>query len=169
MRPKLYALCLAFLAATGCWDLLPASNDPIGDATHREPRVCPATAPVYPPELFSPRSVISVAPLYYLRDEHGNRISHLWGATLVLRAIPGLSSQELERLLSCHSARSLLKRPDEPVVPNNPYWAPGHVVRVTVEFEEGATTVRIEGKDFEGAKAILERAQAFVQRAQEAT
>lgn len=156
---------MGFLVATGCWEMLPASKDPVLDAAHREPRVCSPGGSEYPPELFSPQSVLSVSPLYFSRHEHGNPQAHLLGATLTLRPFPGVSSQELERMLSCHVARSELRRPGEPEVPNDPFWAPGHVVRITVSFEEGATSVQIEGRDFDGAKAILDRAQAFVRPA----
>jgi hypothetical protein len=154
---------LMLVGAAGCWEMMPASKEPIPDAAHREPRVCPATGPVYPVDLFSPTSVVSVAPLYYTRSEHGNQEQHLFGSTLTLRPFSGVSTQELERLLSCHGARSLLQREGEPVVANDPYWLPGHVVRITVEVDDGATTVHVEARDFEGAKLLLDRARAFVQ------
>ena len=44
----------------------------------------------------------------------------------------------------------------------DPYWAPGRVVRISVEFDEGVTQVRVEGKDFATAKEILTRARLFV-------
>jgi hypothetical protein len=146
----------------GCWEMLPASKDPIRDAEHHERATCTDATPSYPANLFSPGSVISVDPLYFIRSEHGNQAQHLSGVTIALRPFPGVTSQDLERFLTCHAARSQLGRAGEPMIPNDPYWAPGHPVRITVEFEEGALRVQIEGTDFEGAKAILKRATAFV-------
>jgi hypothetical protein len=159
----LAALCVLSVPVTGCWFLFPASATE--DATNRERLVCSASAPAYPPDLFSPRMVVSVTPLYFTRSVRGNQESHLQGASLVLKPFLGLSAQDLERLLNCHAARSQLKRDGEPVVANDPYWAPGHVTRVSVGFEEGVTTVQIEGQNFEAAKAILDRANAFVRSA----
>jgi len=157
-------LALAVLLATGpgCWELLPASRDPIRDAEHREPHVCPAGDPAYPPALFEPGEILSVAPLYYTRSQRGSQTQVLYGSILELRPIQGLTSEDLERLLNCHAVRSLLGRAGEPAVPNDPFWAPGHVVHVRVEFDEGVTRAKVEARDFDGAQAVLQRARAFV-------
>ena len=142
--------------------MLPASRDPLNDAEHREREVCPRGEPVYPAGLFSPDSVSAVAPLYYTKSERGYQGQYLFGATITLRPLPGANAQELEWMLDCHAARSQLHWRGEPVVPNDPYWVPGHVVRISVAFEEGVTQVKIEGKDFATAKEILVRARAFI-------
>jgi len=141
--------------------MLPASRDPVSDAEHRERAACPRSAPRYPPDLFSPSSVISVEPVYFTRSERGDQQAHLIGATIALRPIPDVSSEELERLLNCHAARSQLHRAGEPAVPDDPYWVPGQVVHLTVELDEGDTRVKIEGNDFTAGKEILARARAF--------
>ena len=142
--------------------MLPASRDPLSDAEHREKEVCPRGEPNYPAGLFSPDSISAVAPLYYTKSERGYQGQYLFGATITLRPFPGVSSQELEWMLDCHAARSQLKRTGEPVVANDPYWVPGHVVRISVEFDEGVTRIKVEGKDFATAQEILRRAEAFV-------
>jgi hypothetical protein len=156
------ALCLLLVWSAGCWDMLPASKDPISDAEHREQEVCPRGAPTYPKDLFSPSSVAAVSPLYYTKSERGYQGQYLFGATISRHPLPGLSSQDLEWMLDCHAVRSQLRRPGEPVVPNDPYWVPGHVVRISVAFEEGVTRVKVEGRDFATAQEILTRARAFV-------
>jgi hypothetical protein len=155
------ALGLALFTATGCWDLLPASRDPKSDAEHREHEVCPRGMPAYPEGLFSPASVVEVAPLYLTKSERGYQGQYLFGAVITLRPSSGVTAQDLEWMLDCHSARSELRRPGEPVVQNDPYWLPGHVVRISVAFEQGVTRVNVEGRDFATSQAILERARAF--------
>jgi hypothetical protein len=160
------ALCgllssLAVILMAGCWDLLPASHDPTSDAEHREREVCPRKAPSYPADLFNPSSIAEVAPLYYTKSERGVQGQYLFGAILTLHPLPGVTSQEVEWLLDCHAARSQLKRKGEPVVANDPYWVPGHVVRISVDFDEGVLRVKVEGRDFQTAQEILARARAF--------
>jgi hypothetical protein len=155
-------LLLLLTLTAGCWDMLPASRDPISDAEHREKQVCPSGAPNYPQDLFSPSSVSAVAPLYYTKSQRGYQGQYLFGATLTLRPLPGVTAQELEWMLNCHAVRSQLKRTGEPVIPNDPYWVPGRVVRISVDFDEGVTRVKVEGRDFATAKEVLTRAFAFV-------
>jgi hypothetical protein len=150
------------IAVAGCWDMLPASRDPTRDAEHREPEVCAPSGPSYPKGLFEPSSIVSVAPLYFTKSVRGDQEQELLGVTLVLRPFPGMTSQELERLLNCHAARSQLRKVGEPTVANDPYWVPGHVVRISVDFDEGVTKVKVEGRDFTTAKEALARARAFV-------
>jgi hypothetical protein len=159
-------LCLALLTlSTGCWDLLPASRDPKADAEHRMHELCPGAMPKYPDGLFNPESVVSVAPLYYTKSERGYQGQYLFGAIVTLRPFPGVTTQELEWMLNCHSARCQLQQPGEPCAPNDPYWVPGKVVRISVDFDEGLCKVKVEGKDFPASKEALSRAVAFSQKA----
>jgi hypothetical protein len=141
--------------------MLPASRDPLRDAEHREGELCPKGAPKYPDGLFSPQSVTSVAALYFVRSDHGSQGSHLIGATLGLLPPANTSSQELERLLNCHAVRTELNREGEPVIPNDPFSLPGHVVHVAVDFDQGATRVKVDAADHDGALELFRRATAF--------
>ncbi len=141
--------------------MLPASRDPVRDAEHREAELCPRGMPKYPDGLFSPQSVSSVAALYFVRSDRGNQGSHLIGATLGLLPPPNTSSEELARLLNCHAVRTELGRADEPVIPNDPYSLPGHVVHVAVDFDQGATSVKVDALDHDGALELFRKATAF--------
>jgi hypothetical protein len=155
-------LWLTLVGLAGCWELLPASRDPGLDAQHREREVCPGETPrTFPAELLRPKAVVSVEPLYFARSERGSQEQHLIGATLVVLPPSGVTSEELERLLICHAARSQLGRSGEPIVPNDPYWLPGHVVRLSVHFDQGVTRVDVQTREVEGAQEILRRAIAF--------
>ena len=162
MRRLANAILFTALSGIGCWEMLPASRDPILDAQHREPTVCTGHGlQSYPEGLFDSRSVISVEPLMFARSTRGSQDEHLLGATLGITPPHGVSSEELERLLNCHAARSLLSRQGEPVFPDDPYWLAGHVVHISVRFDQGATLVDLEAKDVEGAHEILARAMAL--------
>lgn len=149
-------------STTGCWELLPASRDPLEDAQHHEEEACGGATPSYPQGFLSRSSVLGVEPDYLTASEHGNQSLYLVGSTLAVRAFPGVSSEELERLLVCHAARSQLGRAGEPAVANDPFWTPGHAVKISVDFAEGATRIHVRSKDPEGAKLLLEQARAFV-------
>ena len=150
-------------AVAGCFALLPQARDPRLEAQHREPLLCPSSgrAPSYPDGFFSPSAVLAVEPFYFVRSERGSQQSHLLGATLMVRAPPGLTALEVERLLNCHAVRSQLGRAGEPPVVDDPYWVPGHVVHVSVEAQEGALRVQVEAKDVAGAQELFRRATAF--------
>ena len=158
-------LLVTAVSGLGCWEMLPASREPLLDAQHREPLVCAGLGPQrYPEGLFDPRSVISAEPLTFARSTRGSQDQHLLGATLGVLPPPGVSSEELERLLNCHAARAQLAREGEPVFADDPYWLAGHVVHISVHFDRGATRVEIEARDVEGAKEILRRAIALAQQ-----
>ena len=114
-----------------------------------------------PAGLFDPQSVVSVEPLTFARSTRGSQDEHLLGATLGITPPHGVSSEELERLLNCHAVRSQLGRVGEPSFPDDPYWLAGHVVHISVRFDQGATLVNLEAKDVEGAHEVLARATAL--------
>jgi hypothetical protein len=159
-------LGVALALATGCWELLPGARDPLQDAAHHEQEACPGAAPSYPPGLLSPSAIFSTEPYYLTSSEHGNQTLYLVGVTLALRPFPSVTSEEIERLLICHAARGQLGRSDEPIIPNDPFWVPGHASKISVEFSEGATRVHVRAKDFEGARLLQSRAQALVGRSE---
>jgi hypothetical protein len=161
MPPRALPFLAASLLAAGCWELLPASRDPIRDAEHREGELCPKGTPKYPAGLFSPQAVTSVGPLSFVRSDRGSQDSHLIGATIGFLPPANTSSEELERLLNCHAVRSELGRAGEPVVPNDPFSLPGHVVHIAVDFDKGVTRVKVDAQDVAGAQELLRRATAF--------
>lgn len=64
-------------------------------------------------------------------------------------------------MLNCHAVRTELGRAGEPRVSNDPFSLPGHVVHVAVDFDHGATHVKVDARDVEGAQELLRRAKAF--------
>ncbi len=80
------SIAIATLSGLGCWEMLPASGDPVRDARHREPGLCGGNGTQhYPAGLFEPGSVVSVEPLYVAQSERGSQEQILRGATLGLR------------------------------------------------------------------------------------
>src|SRR5215467_3287816 len=149
--------------AAGCAVLLPGKRDAKVVAESQERATCPAgEAPDYPAQLFDPKSVVSVKPLYTLaRTARTGPEYQLSGAIIQLRPIQSLSSQGLESLLNCHSARSELKRPGEPSLENDPYWVPGQPVEIAVRSERGEIRAEVKSSDINIAHEILRRATAF--------
>ncbi len=155
---------ITLLAVTcGCAAMLPVQRNPAREAEQKEHATCPlGAAPDYPAELFDARSVVGVKPLYsVVRAARTGPEYRLTGAAIQLRPIPAFSSEHLETVLNCHSARSELARPGEPVVPDDPYWIAGQVVDVSVRSESGALRAEVRASDFDTAKEILRRAVAF--------
>jgi hypothetical protein len=149
--------------SSGCAAVLPPQRDPALEAEQKERSTCPlGEAPQYPVELFDARSVVSVKPLYSMvRAARTGPEYRLSGAAIQLRPFPALSSEGLESLLNCHSARSELARPGEPIVRNDPYWIAGQDVKVSVRSESGELRAEVRASDFDTAKEILRRGMAF--------
>src|SRR5262249_22994213 len=149
--------------SAGCAVFLPRKPDPKVVAAKQERATCPTgEAPAYPAQLFDPHSVVSVKPLYRLaRTARTGPEYQLSGAIIQLRPIPSLSSEGLESLLNCHSARSELRRPGEPSIENDPYWVPGQPVDIAVRSERGEVHAEVKSSDINIAHEILRRATAF--------
>ena len=149
--------------SVGCAVLLPSKADPKTVAASQERATCPAgEAPDYPAQLFDPQSVVSVKPLYRLVNTARTGAEYrLSGAIIQLKPIPALSSEGIESLLNCHSARSELNRSGEPTIENDPYWVPGQPVDIAVRSERGEIRAEVKSSDIKTAQEILRRATAF--------
>jgi len=155
---------ITLLAVTcGCAAMLPAQRDPAREAEQKEHATCPlGEEPDYPAELFDPRSVVGVKPLYAMVNAARNGPEYrLTGAAIQLKPIPSLSSEHLESVLNCHNARSELSRSGEPVVPDDPYWIPGRLTEISVRSDSGVLRAEVHASDVDTAKEILRRALAF--------
>ena len=84
----------------------------------------------------------------------------LVGATVVMRAVPGLTKEYLQRHLDCHLARNAAMG----FVMSEMAFCPLSVkgVRVTVEGRGGAFAMEMRADETEAAREIFRRAQALV-------
>lgn len=93
------------------------------------------------------------------RDEtHGKlQQEHLAGATVVFRAVPGMTQQWLQRVVDCHAARNAVVGDTMPKCPLAVKGATAAVRALPDGF-----AVDVQSKDGATAKVILERAQKLL-------
>lgn len=82
------------------------------------------------------------------------------GATIVVRAVPGLTAEWLERVLECHLARNASLGHDVPEMPYCPLVPAGVTVRVRSVGDGFAVDVRADGD--EAAAEVLRRARLLL-------
>ncbi len=156
---------LAATIAAGCANTsstAPAHN-PAEEAAAMERTRCgpdldeAALAPV-----LNRQAVESAEPLY-TREPSGKsgEASRLFGAVIRIRAIQGVTAEWLDRALECHSARRVLGRIPENVMPNDPFWLPGRMVDIDAQSARDGFQVAVRGYSVDDAQEILIRANAF--------
>ncbi len=87
----------------------------------------------------------------------------LVGATVVFRAVPGLSAELLQRLVDCHIARAAALGHDVPEMSYCPLMLKGIEARVAPTGEGLAVAIR--SQEPATAKAILRRARSLLETA----
>ncbi len=148
------ALLLGALAvvATGCVALVPEPSDP-KILAREEARATCAGVPDRAREL---APVESSEALYVRRPSKSGHETHLLGARLFVRPLPGVTPQLLERALRCHQARAALG--EIPVVGDDPWVLPGGWARIEVAGGGATLVVTVATDRAEDARRILERA-----------
>lgn len=101
--------------------------------------------------------IVSATPLHR-SEAHGKTAqSHLAGATVVFRAVPGMTEQWLERLLGCHAARVTALGHDTQPMPYCPLMVDG--ASGSVRAVPGGFAVNVRAEDEAAAREILARAE----------
>ena len=85
--------------------------------------------------------------------------NHPAGATVTLNAVPGLTKEWLQRLVSCHLARNASVGHDMPEMPYCPLVPKGATAEV--RSVDGGFAVDIRAEDSDAAAEIVKRAQAL--------
>ena len=88
--------------------------------------------------------------------------SRLQGATVTLRAVPGLTAEWLQRAIDCHIGRNGVLGHDDPAMQACPLGIGG--VTATVHSARTGFAVDIRSDDTAVAEAIWQRVQALPQR-----
>jgi hypothetical protein len=148
---------LQLLACTG---IIPGvmPHDLRYDATKLEHDRCDPS-PV-DPRLYGGDIIAKVEPYYrYVMGGPSGGESHLAGAKLELRPLPGVTEELLERGLMCRSAQIMLGRVQ--AAPNEPYAFMDSWVKIDVEPGHGAFVVTLAPEDSTRAREVLEHARAF--------
>ena len=106
--------------------------------------------------------VQAVQPLYLrLRTGPGNHYAEkLVGARLDVPARQGMTAEDLERVLRCHEARSLLG--DVSPAEADPFWLADSWIDIHVQSDCGGLAVMLRGQTAEESKLIDSKAEALV-------
>lgn len=102
--------------------------------------------------------ITGVQPAYVHRTGK-NAGDDLVGATVTFRAVPGMTTQWLQRAVDCHIARNNAVGNDMPEMPYCPLVPKGVTAKVTSTGNGFAVT--IESQDPNTAKEVLRRAQSL--------
>ena len=166
-------------AATPCWT---GNGDPVGEARrlgelhrslaaqHRaaaqvlrqaEERDCVGIAPA-DRDLSPFAHAADIADVEALRATASRSNPRLRGATVTLRAVPGLTAEWLQRAIDCHISRNAVLGHDDPSMSACPLGLGG--VTATVRSTRNGFAVDIRSDDAAVAEAIWQRAQALPQR-----
>lgn len=103
--------------------------------------------------------IATVAPLTVHRGGKTPN-SETVGAVVTVRAVPGLTSEWLQRIVDCHIARSAALGHDVPTMPDCPLVPKG--ASATVHSTGTGFTVEIRSSENEAASDILARARRLV-------
>jgi len=108
------------------------------------------------------QDIHSTEPLYArLRTgpKNNNYSTKLVGARLYVPSHPGLTPQELERMLHCHQARSVLG--EIPASAADPFSIPDGWIDIQVQPERWGLVVQLRGQTAEESQLIDSKAQAL--------
>lgn len=109
---------------------------------------------------FSHREDIESVDLLYVRASGGRSAARLLGATVVFRAVPGMTAEWFQRVIDCHLARNAALGHDVPWMPYCPLVL--RDVSAQVKSTGRGFVVEIQSDDVGRAREILERAQRLV-------
>jgi hypothetical protein len=144
----------------GCTGIIPGvtPHDIRYDAAQLEHDRCDPT-PV-DPRLYGVDIIAKVEPYYrFVMGGPSGSESHLAGAKLELRPLPGVTEELLERGLMCRSAQIMLGHAQG--APNEPYALTDSWVKIDVKSGHGAFVVTVSAEDPNRAREVLDRARAF--------
>jgi hypothetical protein len=151
--------CVALAAnATACALFLPESQNRMELASREQRETCGKTE--IDPRVIGPEAIERVEPLYSTVPSRSGHDVHFLGAKLRVVPMPGMTSELLERTLRCHGAQETLAA--TPATPGSPYWLPNGWVKIRVESDDGAFSVKLSSHERRSADEILARARAYV-------
>jgi hypothetical protein len=106
--------------------------------------------------------IAAVAELDLPRRASYRTVSHLAGATITFRAVPGMTAEWLQRVLDCHLARAAAVGHDMPEMPYCPLVPKG--VTAAVSRVDKGFDVDVSSDDPDVAREILARSRTLVSR-----
>jgi len=111
--------------------------------------------------------VLSIDPMYshVLTASNGseNRVD---GAKLLVQPPKGISPEQMDRLLECHSAAVLLGQVDGSAIPNDPYWLPNSWVNIDVKPQGANFAVTLTADSIRENLQVLRHAKNYAEEHQ---
>jgi hypothetical protein len=112
--------------------------------------------------LIGSTKVLRVEPIYsHVMSSRNDSEERVSGAKLLIRPPPGVSPEEMTRILQCHSARILLGKLDPNAVQNDPYRLPDTWVNIDVKPENGNFAVTVSADSVHDNLRVFSRANHY--------
>lgn len=105
--------------------------------------------------------VLSIAPLYSHIMTNNMSEERVDGTKLLVRPPPGVTAEQMTRVLQCHGARVLLGQVDREAVRNDPYWLPDRWVNIQVTPENGNFAVTVSAESLSDNLKVFGRANHY--------
>jgi hypothetical protein len=112
-------------------------------------------------ELVRSTKVLSVEPIYAHIMTASSSEERVDGAKLIVRPPPGMSAEQMTRVLQCHSARALLGQVNRDAVRNDPYWLADRWVSIEVKPENGNFAITLSADSVRDNLEVLNHASGF--------
>lgn len=160
IRPQAISIAFGLAFVSACDTDWP---QPVTAAASVEQLQCDSrvTAPEVT-QLLQANAVLYIKPLYHhIIVNPNNAEDRISGAKLVLRPPPGVSAEELTRILQCHSARVVLGKVSPAEIVDDPYWLPDRWVDIQVTPENGNFAVTVVGDTVHDNIEVLDRATRY--------
>jgi hypothetical protein len=158
-RTMLSALVVVGLCATSA---CASSPPPQARAASVERVQCEPTATGSDTDrLIRSTTVIAVEPIYSDIITSNTSEKRVAGAKLVVRPPPGVTADEMTRLLQCHSARVLLGQVSGSAITNDPYWLADTWVDIQVTPEDGNFAITLSADSVRDNLKVYGRASRY--------
>jgi hypothetical protein len=157
-RTMLSALVVGLCATSAC----ASSPPPEARAASVERVQCEPTATGSDADrLIRSTTVIAVEPIYSDIITSNTSEKRVAGAKLVVRPPPGVTADQMTRLLQCHSARVLLGQVSASAIANDPYWLADRWVDIQVTPEDGNFAITLSADSVRDNLKVYSRASRY--------
>jgi hypothetical protein len=159
IRPQTISIAFGLAFVLACETRVP----PATAAASVEQQQCDSrvTAPAVT-QILQANAVLSITPLYHhIIENPDNAYERPSGAKLLLRPPPGVSAEELTRILQCYSARVLLGKVSPADIRDDPYWLADRWLDIQVTPENGNFAVTVVADSVHDNIEVLGRATRY--------
>ena len=112
--------------------------------------------------LLRSNDVLEIRPLYsHVLVLPNNAEERVTGAKLLVRPPPGMTAEQMTRVLQCHSARMVQQEVNGAEVANDPFWLSDRWVQILVTPESGNFAVTVMADTVHDNIEIFGRASRY--------